>query len=186
MESLHFKEINGPVLFEPKVFQDERGYFFESFTQKKFEELTGLKLDFVQDNHVFSKKGVLRGMHWQTKNPMDKLVRCVRGEIYDVAVDIRKSSPTYKKFIGVVLSEENRKMFLVPKGFAHGYLALTKETVVLYKCSNFYCPEGERAFRYSDPDIAIDWPEVEVPVVQNAKDKEAPFFSELKESDLFP
>jgi dTDP-4-dehydrorhamnose 3,5-epimerase len=184
MQIKRFEEVKGPILFEPKVFSDNRGHFFESYSQKKFEELTNLSLDFVQDNHVFSVKGVVRGMHWQIKNPMDKLVRCVKGEIYDVAVDIRKDSPTFKKYVGVTLSEKNNKMFLAPKGFAHGYMALTDETVVLYKCSNIYCPEGERAFRFDDREIAVNWPEG-IKVIQNGKDEKAPFFKDLKSVDLF-
>ena len=185
MQMYRFEEIDGPIVLEPKAFSDNRGYFFESYSRKKFEDLTGLNLNFVQDNHVFSTKGVIRGMHWQIKSPMDKLVRCVRGRIFDVAVDIRFGSPTFQKYVGVILSEENKKMFLAPKGFAHGYLALTDETVVLYKCSNTYCPEGERAFRYDDPDVGIDWPADGLTVIQNGKDQAAPFLKDLKEDDLF-
>ncbi len=116
---------------------------------------------------------------------MDKLVRCVRGEIYDVSVDIRKGSPTFKKYIGVYLSEDNKRMFFIPKGFAHGYIALSDETVVMYKCSNLYCPEGEKAFRYDDRDIAIDWPKGNLTIIQNEKDKSAPLFKDLEEDDLF-
>ncbi len=180
-----FFDIDGVVLFEPQVFEDLRGYFFESYSKRKFDDLIGYSIDFVQDNHVFSKYGVLRGMHWQIEKPMDKLIRCVKGKIFDVAVDIRKGSPTFGKYAGVFLSEENKRMFLVPKGFAHGYVSLSDETVVLYKCSNFYFPEGERAFRFDDPDVGIDWPVEPERIIQNDKDKRAPFLRELKDRDIF-
>ncbi|MCK5707236.1 MAG: dTDP-4-dehydrorhamnose 3,5-epimerase [Candidatus Aureabacteria bacterium] len=179
------KRINGPVIVEPRIFEDSRGHFYESYSKQTFNQHTGLNLDFMQDNHVFSVKGVVRGMHWQIKRPMDKLVRCVKGEIFDVAVDIRKNSPTFKEWVSVKLTEKNKKMFLVPKGFAHGYLALTDETVVLYKCSNVYCTEGERAFKYNDPIINIEWPEIDVSVSQSEKDDSAPLFENLTKDDLF-
>ena len=185
MKIEHIKNVKGLFVIEPRVFEDERGHFFESYSQMSFQEATGLHLDFLQDNHVFSVKGVVRGMHWQIKKPMDKLVRCVRGEIYDVAVDIRRNSPTFKEWFSVRLSEENKKMFLVPKGFAHGYMALTDETVVMYKCSNVYCSEGERSFKYNDPEICIDWPAADASVSQSPKDASASLFKELTEQDLF-
>ena len=183
--NVEFFDIKGPALFKPDVYEDLRGYFFESYSKRKFDDLLGYSIEFVQDNHVFSKKGVLRGMHWQIENPMDKLIRCVRGKIYDVAVDIRKSSPTFGKYVGVYLSEENKSMFLVPKGFAHGYVSLSDETVVLYKCSNFYYPKGERAFKFDDPDVNIDWPIEKNDIIQNEKDSKAPLLSQLKENDIF-
>lgn len=151
-------EISEVLIIEPKVFGDHRGWFAETYSSKKFKEM-GIDIDFVQDNQSFSlHKGTLRGLHFQL-NPMSqtKLVRCVRGRILDVAVDIRKGSPTYKKWVAVELTEENKKQLLIPKGFAHGYLTLTDNVEVQYKVDEYYSPECDRSIRYDDPEIGIDW-----------------------------
>jgi dTDP-4-dehydrorhamnose 3,5-epimerase len=146
------------VLFEPKVFGDERGFFYESFSQKIFEQVTGLKREFVQDNHSKSQKGVLRGLHYQLP-PMaqGKLVRVVEGEALDIAVDIRKSSPTFGQWVGAKLSADNNKQLWVPEGFAHGFVTLSDTAQFLYKATNYYAPELERCIAWDDPDLAINW-----------------------------
>ncbi|MFZ2949839.1 MAG: dTDP-4-dehydrorhamnose 3,5-epimerase [Desulfuromonadaceae bacterium] len=146
------------VLFEPKVFGDERGFFFESFNSRVFEQATGLKRDFVQDNHSRSVKNVLRGLHYQIQHPQGKLVRVSAGEVFDVAVDIRKGSPTFGKWVGEVLSAENKRMMWVPEGFAHGFLVLSDVAEFLYKTTDYWYPEHERCIIWNDPDIAIEWP----------------------------
>jgi dTDP-4-dehydrorhamnose 3,5-epimerase len=146
------------LIIEPKVFGDARGFFFESFNQQAFNRATGLNVDFVQDNHSRSSKGVLRGLHYQIQQPQGKLVRVVRGAVFDVAVDVRKSSPTFGKWVGIELSEENHSQFWVPPGFAHGFLVLSESADFLYKTTEYYAPEHERAILWSDPAIAIDWP----------------------------
>ncbi len=160
------------VVFEPKVFGDERGFFFESFNQKIFEEATGLTRRFVQDNHSKSSKGVLRGLHYQLP-PMaqGKLVRVTQGEVFDVAVDIRKSSLTFGKWVGEILSAKNAKQLWVPEGFAHGFITLSDTAEFLYKTTNYYSPEHERCIAWDDSDINIDWPILDdVPVNTSAKD----------------
>ena len=151
-------EIPEVVLFEPKCFEDERGFFFESFNQKIFEEATGLKREFVQDNHSKSVKGVLRGLHYQLP-PMaqGKLVRVTQGEVFDVAVDIRKGSPTFGKWVGEILSADNRRQLWIPEGFAHGFLTLSDTAEFLYKTTSFYSKELERSIIWNDPDIGINW-----------------------------
>lgn len=146
------------VLFEPRVFGDERGFFFESFNSRVFEQATGLKRDFVQDNHSRSMKNVLRGLHYQIQHPQGKLVRVSAGEVFDVAVDIRKGSPTFGKWVGEVLSAENKRMMWVPEGFAHGFLVLSDVAEFLYKTTDYWYPEHERCLIWNDPDIAIEWP----------------------------
>lgn len=146
------------VLFEPKVFGDERGFFFESFNHKGFEEAIGRPVQFVQDNHSRSVKGVLRGLHYQIRQPQGKLVRVVRGEVFDVAVDIRKSSPTFGHWVGEYLSAENKRQLWVPEGFAHGFVVLSDTAEFLYKTTDYYAPEYERSILWSDPQLAIDWP----------------------------
>lgn len=146
------------LIIEPKVFGDERGFFMESFNQKVWEEATGLKTSFVQDNHSRSTQGVLRGLHYQIKHPQGKLVRVVQGEVFDVAVDLRHSSPTFGKWAGVVLSAENKRQFWVPEGFAHGFLVLSESADFLYKATDYYAPEHERYIRWDDPEIGIEWP----------------------------
>lgn len=148
------------LIFEPKVFGDERGYFFESFNQKIFEEAVGRKVEFVQDNHSQSQKGVLRGLHYQLEPyAQGKLVRCAEGEVFDVAVDIRKSSPTFGKWVGVLLSAENKRQLWIPEGFAHGFLTLSDKAQFLYKASNFYAPQAERSILWNDSEINIQWPD---------------------------
>jgi dTDP-4-dehydrorhamnose 3,5-epimerase len=146
------------VLFEPKVFGDERGFFYESFSQKIFEQATGLKREFVQDNHSKSQKGVLRGLHYQL-NPMaqGKLVRVIEGEVFDVAVDIRKNSATFGQWVGERLSAKNNKQMWIPEGFAHGFVTLSDTAQFLYKATNYYAPELERCIAWNDPDLAVNW-----------------------------
>ncbi len=145
------------LIIEPKVFGDERGFFFESFNQKAFNEATGLDVNFVQDNHSRSAKGVLRGLHYQVQQPQGKLVRVARGAVFDVAVDIRQGSATFGKWVGVELSEENHKQLWVPPGFAHGFLVLSDSADFLYKTTDYYAPQHERCLAWNDPDIGIEW-----------------------------
>ncbi len=166
-------EIPDVLIIEPKVFGDERGFFMESFNQRQWEEETGLKTAFVQDNHSRSSKGVLRGLHYQVKQPQGKLVRCVLGEVYDVAVDLRRSSATFGQWIGVVLSAENKRQLWVPEGFAHGFLVLSSSADFLYKTTEYYAPEHERCIRWDDPQLSIDWP-IQSPPLLAAKDASAP------------
>ncbi|HDD8775847.1 TPA: dTDP-4-dehydrorhamnose 3,5-epimerase [Escherichia coli] len=164
-------EIPDVLIFEPKVFGDERGFFMESFNQKVFEEAVGRKVEFVQDNHSKSSKGVLRGLHYQLEPyAQGKLVRCVVGEVFDVAVDIRKSSPTFGKWVGVSLSAENKRQLWIPEGFAHGFLVLSETAEFLYKTTNYYHPISERGVKWDDPCIDIKWPLVSSPLLSE-KDK---------------
>ena len=158
------------VVIEPKVFGDERWYFYEAYNKNTFHEL-GLDYDFVQDNQSFSRKGVLRGLHFQKQFPQAKLVRVIEGEVFDVAVDLRKDSPTFGKWYGVTLSGENKKMFMIPRGFAHGFLVLSETAVFSYKCDDFYHPNDEGGIIYNDPDIGIEWPKVDCELVLSEKDK---------------
>ena len=158
------------VVIEPKVFGDERGYFYEAYNKNTFHEL-GLDYDFVQDNQSFSKKGVLRGLHFQKNYPQAKLVRVIDGEVFDVAVDLRKDSPTYGKWYGVVLSGENKKMFMIPRGFAHGFLVLSDTAIFSYKCDDFYHPNDEGGIIYNDPTIGVEWPKLDCEFVLSEKDK---------------
>ncbi|MDP2163544.1 MAG: dTDP-4-dehydrorhamnose 3,5-epimerase [Hydrogenophaga sp.] len=146
------------MVIEPKVFGDARGFFFESFNQKAFNEATGSNVNFVQDNHSRSAKGVLRGLHYQLQQPQGKLVRVVRGAVFDVAVDIRKSSPTFGQWVGVELSEDNHKQLWVPAGFAHGFVVLSETADFLYKTTDYYAPAHERCIAWDDPAIGIEWP----------------------------
>lgn len=145
------------LILEPKVFGDARGFFLESFNAKVFREVTGLELNFVQDNHSRSGKGVLRGLHYQLRQPQGKLVRVVRGEVFDVAVDLRRSSPTFGKWAGVILSEHNQRQFWVPAGFAHGFVVLSDSADFLYKTTDYYAPQDEHCVAWNDPAIRIDW-----------------------------
>ncbi len=164
--------IKGLYIINPSVFKDERGYFMEIYNKSEFKE-AGLDLNFVQDNHSKSKKGVLRGLHFQYKHPQGKLLRVIKGEVYDVAVDLRHKSDTYGKWYGIILSEENRKLFYIPEGFAHGFLVLSGEAIFSYKCTNFYYPEDEGGIIWNDKAIAIDWPRGKVEkIVLSAKDKQ--------------
>jgi dTDP-4-dehydrorhamnose 3,5-epimerase len=147
------------LILEPKVFGDSRGFFFESFNQQDFNQATGLQVNFVQDNHSRSAKGVLRGLHYQLQQPQGKLVRVVRGAVFDVTVDIRKSSPTYGQWVGVELTENNHKQFWVPAGFAHGFVVLSESADFLYKTTDYYAPAHERCISWNDPAIGITWPQ---------------------------
>ena len=159
------------ILLEPKVFGDERGFFFESFNQAKFEAAIGRPVTFVQDNHSRSAKNVLRGLHYQIGQPQGKLVRVVQGEVFDVAVDIRHSSPTFGQWVGEILSAENKRQMWVPEGFAHGFVVLSETAEFLYKTTDYYAPEHERCIAWNDPAIAIQWPHVGVPAL-SAKDQQ--------------
>lgn len=169
-------EIPGVVIIEPKVFGDERGFFFESYRKDIFKE-NGIDVDFMQDNHSLSQKGVLRGLHYQiAPKAQAKLVRVVRGEAFDVAVDIRKDSKTFGRHVSVVLSAENKKMMCIPAGFAHGFCALKDQTEFLYKTSDIYSPSHERGIIWNDPDLAIHWPALDAPIIVSEKDKKYPSF----------
>lgn len=170
------------LIIEPKVFGDERGFFYESFNQKTLAEAAGITDSFVQDNHSRSAKNVLRGLHYQVKQPQGKLVRVVVGEVFDVAVDVRRSSPTFGKWVGVHLSAENKRMFWVPKGFAHGFLVLSDYAEFLYKTTDFYAPEYERSILWNDPGLGITWPLDGHPVL-SAKDTAG---VPLKDAEVFP
>jgi len=150
--------IDGVLLLAPKVFGDSRGFFFESFNARVFAEATGLQLDFVQDNHSRSARHVLRGMHFQVNRPQGKLVRVVRGEVFDVAVDIRRDSPTFGRWVGERLSETNQRQLWVPPGLAHGFLVLSESADFLYKTTDYYDPASERCLAWNDPTVRIDWP----------------------------
>lgn len=152
-------------LIEPKVFGDERGFFFESFSQEKFEAAIGRPVAFVQDNHSRSAKNVLRGLHYQIRQPQGKLVRVVQGEVFDVAVDLRKGSPTFGRWVGEVLSAENKRQLWVPEGFAHGFVVLSDTAEFLYKTSDYYAPEHERCIIWSDPNLKIEWPISTAPTI---------------------
>ena len=173
-------KIEGLKVVTPKVFGDERGYFMETYNFNDFKE-AGIDQVFVQDNQSSSTKGVLRGLHYQIEHPQDKLVRVVRGEVFDVAVDLRKGSATYGEWFGVLLSEENKKQFFIPKGFAHGFVVLSDYAEFCYKCSDFYHPGDEGGLRYNDPDIAIEWPipeDMELNI--NERDRNWPSFADYR------
>ncbi len=178
-------KIDGLVIIEPSVFGDDRGFFMETYSKKVFAE-NGISVEFVQDNHSRSTKGVLRGLHFQ-KPPFaqDKLVRCTRGEVLDVAVDIRKDSPTFGQYEAVLLTEENKKMFFIPQGFAHAFLVLSDIADFQYKCSNFYNKESEGGLLYNDPEIAIDWPKLDIELILSDKDKLWPSLAEIKTNPIF-
>ncbi|MBN6716042.1 dTDP-4-dehydrorhamnose 3,5-epimerase [Pseudomonas capsici] len=169
------------LIIEPKVFGDERGFFYESYNARAFFEATGIKPDFVQDNHSRSQKGVLRGLHYQIENAQDKLVRVTAGEVLDIAVDIRRSSPTFGQWAGVRLSAENGRQLWVPKGFAHGFVVLSDYAEFLYKTTDYYTPSAERCIRWDDADLAIDWELSGAPQL-SAKDQQG---KNLKDADLF-
>lgn len=172
-------EIDGPLIIEPAVFGDGRGFFLESWNAEKFAA-AGLDLAFVQDNHSRSRRGVLRGLHFQNPGPQGKLVRVVRGAIFDVAVDLRRSSPTFGKWIGVELSDANKRMLWVPEGFAHGFLTLEDGTDMLYKCTASYAPEHEHSLAWDDPDVGVDWPTEGMDVQLSAKDREGVALADVK------
>ncbi|MDZ8078393.1 MAG: dTDP-4-dehydrorhamnose 3,5-epimerase [Nostoc sp. DcaGUA01] len=158
------------IQLEPKVFADDRGFFFEAYNHEKFTQETGIAANFVQDNHSCSKQNVLRGLHYQIQQPQGKLVRVIAGTIFDVAVDIRKSSPTFGKWVGYELSAENKRSLWIPVGFAHGFLVLSEKAEVLYKTTDYYAPQGDRTIIWNDPDLAIDWPLNGSPIL-SAKDE---------------
>ncbi|MCP9904783.1 dTDP-4-dehydrorhamnose 3,5-epimerase [Cyanobium sp. BA5m-10] len=180
--------VQGPLLLTPRVFGDERGFFFESWNQQAFNAAAG-DTAFVQDNHSRSSRGVLRGLHYQLPpHPQGKLVRCVLGEIFDVAVDIRRSSPTFGQWVGAVLSADNKQQLWVPAGFAHGFLTLSEQAEVLYKTTDFWSRECERAIRWDDPALAIAWPLETLAGAEpqlSEKDAVAALLAELAEGDLF-
>lgn len=169
------------LIIEPKVFGDERGFFFESFNQCRWQEVTGLKTTFVQHNHSSSRKNVLRGLHYQVQQPQGKLVRVIAGEVFDVAVDLRKNSPTFGQWVGEYLSAENKRQFWVPEGFAHGFLVLSEKAEFFYLATAYYAPEHERAILWNDPDLNIDWPLQGTPCL-SAKDSTACSF---QDADLY-
>lgn len=175
-------EIDGVYILEPRVFNDDRGYFFEAWKKEDFEEHVG-KVDFIQDNESKSSYGVLRGLHYQKENySQAKLVRVIKGKVLDVAVDIRKSSPTFGKHVMVELSDENKRQFFIPRGFAHGFLVLSDEAIFTYKVDNIYAPQHEASIRWNDEDINIKWPIAPEDVVTSEKDLKA---SSLKDAELF-
>jgi dTDP-4-dehydrorhamnose 3,5-epimerase len=163
-------DIPDVLTVEPHVFDDERGFFFESWNARKFASLIGIDIQFVQDNHSNSKRGVLRGLHYQIQQPQGKLVRVVRGSVFDVAVDLRRSSPTFGRWVGTELSERNRRQMWIPAGFAHGFVVLSEDADFLYKVTDYYAPEHERCLIWNDPQVKIDWPLQREPVL-NATDR---------------
>jgi dTDP-4-dehydrorhamnose 3,5-epimerase len=167
------------VIIEPKVFGDDRGFFYESFNERRFHELTGTDANFVQDNHSKSAKNVLRGLHYQISNPQGKLVRVVSGEVFDVAVDMRKSSPTFGRWVGVTLSSENCRQLWIPAGFAHGFFVTSDSAEFLYKTTDYWAPEFERTLQWNDPAIGIDWPAGGAPVL-SAKDQVGKLLAEAE------
>lgn len=171
--------ISDVILIEPKVFGDDRGFFFESFNQEKFETAIGRPVSFVQDNHSCSAKNVLRGLHYQIQQPQGKLVRVVQGEVFDVAVDLRKSSSTFGQWVGEILSAQNKRQLWVPEGFAHGFVVLSETAEFLYKTTNYYAPEYERSIAWNDPTIAIKWPIDGEPVL-SAKDQQGKPFEDAE------
>jgi dTDP-4-dehydrorhamnose 3,5-epimerase len=174
-------EIPDVLLLEPRVHQDERGFFLESYNRRTFNHATGLDIDFVQDNQSFSVRNVLRGLHYQVRQAQGKLVHVVAGDIFDVAVDLRRSSPTFGKWVGITLTGGGHRMIWIPAGFAHGYLVLSEHAIVSYKTTDFYAPEHERTILWSDPGLAIRWPLGATPIVSD-KDRRAPA---LGSADLF-
>ena len=175
-------EIPDVLIIEPQVYGDDRGFFLESFNQKDFREKTGVNTTFVQDNHSMSLKNVLRGLHYQIPNPQGKLVRVVSGSVFDVAVDARQSSPTFGQWVGCVLSAENKRIFWVPEGFAHGFLVLSDRAEFLYKTTNYYYPQYEKTILWNDADLGIDWP-LETPPILSPKDQAGQPF---KSVEVFP
>jgi dTDP-4-dehydrorhamnose 3,5-epimerase len=171
----------GVIVIEPAVYADDRGFFFESFNQRDFNDLTETKIIFVQDNHSKSSQAVLRGLHYQIQQAQGKLVRVVEGSIFDVAVDIREGSPTFGKWFGIELTAENKKQVWVPPDFAHGFLVLSEVAQVLYKSTDYYAPEHERSIKWDDPDLAINWPELPMAPLLSTKDKKA---CSLRDADL--
>ena len=170
------------LIIEPQVFQDDRGFFFESYNHKAFSEKTGITANFVQDNHSFSKQNVLRGLHYQISQPQGKLVRAIAGTILDIAVDIRKTSPSFGEWVSCILSADNKRQLWIPVGFAHGFVVLSETAEVLYKTTDYYAPQHERCILWNDPDLAIDWSVTNPPIV-SAKDRVGQPF---KSAEVFP
>lgn len=182
--TFHKTSIDGVIVVEPKVFGDARGYFMETYSELDFKE-GGILADFVQDNQSKSRRGVLRGLHFQKTHSQAKLVRVISGEVFDVAVDLRPGSKTYGKWEGIVLSAENKKQFFIPKGFAHGFLVLSEEAEFVYKCDDFYHPEDEGGLAWDDPTVAVDWPIArDMEILLSEKDKYHPQLQGL-DPDLF-
>jgi dTDP-4-dehydrorhamnose 3,5-epimerase len=177
-------ELEGVLILDPQVFGDERGYFFESFNARDFEHCTGVSLPFVQDNHSRSARGVLRGLHYQVEHPQGKLVRVTHGEVFDVAVDIRRDSPTFGRWAGVRLSGDNKRQLWIPPGLAHGFLVLSESAEILYKTTDYWYPAHERSLSWDDPQLAIDWPLAETGLTTPllaAKDAAAPGWDAYRE-----
>jgi dTDP-4-dehydrorhamnose 3,5-epimerase len=172
--------IPGLLIIEPKVFGDSRGFFYESFNQRMFREIAGVDTDFVQDNHSRSARGVLRGLHYQIKQPQGKLVRVVRGKVFDVAVDLRRASTTFGKWVGVELSEENNRQLWIPPGFGHGFVVLSDSADFLYKTTDYWAPEHERCIVWNDPDLAIDWQLDGIVPQLSVKDQQGKRFAEAE------
>jgi dTDP-4-dehydrorhamnose 3,5-epimerase len=166
--------IPGLLVLEPRVFGDARGFFLESYNEKVFREATGIEVPFVQDNHSRSGRGVLRGLHYQLEQTQGKLVRVVRGSVFDVAVDIRRSSPSFGQWVGMELSEENQRQFWIPPGFAHGFMVLSESADFLYKSTNYYAPQHERCIAWDDPDIGIAWPAGIAPLLSEKDTRGSP------------
>ena len=167
------------LIIEPKVFGDERGFFFESFNERRFTELTGVKTSFVQDNHSKSAKNVLRGLHYQVQQAQGKLVRVIAGEVFDVAVDIRKSSPTFGRWVGVTLSADNKRQLWIPAGFAHGFVVTSESAEFLYKTTDYWAPEFERSILWNDPAIGIQWP-IDAEPLLSGNDKEGKLLAQAE------
>jgi dTDP-4-dehydrorhamnose 3,5-epimerase len=177
-------EIEGLKIVKPKIFRDTRGYFFETYNQQRYAE-AGINALFVQDNESKSQKGVVRGLHWQTGSAAQaKLVRVIRGAVLDVAVDLRKGSPTYGKHHAELLSGDNRRQMIVPRGFAHGFIVLENDTVFAYKCDNLYSKAAERGMRFDDPALGIKWPELGIPFILSEKDRNNPFFKDVSAEEV--
>ena len=173
-------EIEGVLIIEPDVHGDSRGWFVEQYNEARYKA-SGVAADFVQDNESFSSKGVVRGLHWQAgEHCQAKLVRVIKGAVWDVAVDIRKGSPTFGKYVSVVLTGDNKKQFFIPRGFAHGFVVLEDETLFSYKCDNLYCKESERGLMFNDPALKIQWPEIDVEIKLSDKDQKHPPLAEIE------
>ena len=173
-------EIEGVKIIEPDVHGDSRGWFVEQYNEARYKA-AGVTADFVQDNESFSSKGVVRGLHWQAgEHCQAKLVRVIKGAVWDVAVDIRKGSPTFGKYVSVVLTGENKRQFFIPRGFAHGFVVLEDETLFSYKCDNLYCKESERGLMFNDPALKIQWPEIDVEIKLSDKDQKHPPLAEIE------
>jgi len=173
-------DIEGLLVLEPTLLEDDRGFFIESWNARSFAEATGVDVDFVQDNHSRSVLGVLRGLHYQLPHAQGKLVRCIAGAVWDVAVDIRRSSATFKQSFGIDLTQDNHRQLWVPAGFAHGFLALSPEADLLYKTTEYYVPEADRAIRWDDPDLAVQWPLGDEAPIVSSKDESAPLLGEAQ------